>query len=506
MMALGKRIGRGALGRILVGVVVLGCASLFIPAPPPTIDVAAEATAFRWDADAVLTGLEAEFARAGSTDLGAATDVLDGLETEGRDLLSRIAGSDAPPFDVLAGLSSLQFELAVRGAAHPSLLPRVQDFIVESRVTLMRSATRWPTDRETHEALYRVLFGGRMALDEALIQAGTGALEPLLHIEDIPSSTPSILVEGVRIHSGDVLLSRGGAPTSALIARGNDFPNTFSHAALVYVDGESGAGTVIESLIETGSALSTVEEYLESKKHRILVLRLRPDHPALADDPLLPHRAAEAMVARFNEEHIPYDFAMEWDDTSAMFCSEIVFHAFRESGVTLWALRSSMSSPGLMRWLAAMGVREFTSLVPSDIEYDPQLRAVVEWRDVPALMDFRLDNAIIDALLEEAERGAELSYAWYALPLARVLKFFSVGQALVGGLPKIPQGMSASTALKVNALVSKVSPAVKDELVALAAESRERTGYEAPYWVLVQLAREALAARRESLYPALAPR
>lgn len=497
------RISRGVLGRTLVGVSALGFASLFWPAAPPNIDLPAEATPFRWDADEVLAALEAEFARAGATDLGAATDVLDRLETEGGDLLSRVAGSDDPPFDVLARLSSLQFELAVQGAAHPTLLPRVQDFLVDSRVTLMRAATRWPTDRETHEALYRVLFGGRIALDEALIQAGTDALAPLLHIEDIPSSTPSILVEGVRIHSGDVLLSRGGAPTSALIARGNDFPNTFSHAALVYVDRESGEGTVIESLIETGSVLSTVEEYLESKKHRILVLRLRPDHPALAGDPLLPHRAAEAMVARLDDEHIPYDFAMEWDDASTMFCSEIVFHAFRDTGVTLWPLRSSMSSPGLVSWLAAMGVREFTSLVPSDIEYDPQLRAVVEWRDAPALMDFRLDNAIIDALLEEAERGAELGYAWYALPVARALKLFSVGQSVLGGVPKIPQGMSASTALKVDALVSKVSPAVKDELVSLAAEFREHSGYEAPYWVLVQIAREALAARRESLYPAL---
>ena len=52
--------------------------------------------------------------------------------------------------------------------------------------------------------------------------------------------------------------------------------------------------------------------------------------------------------------------------------------------------------------------------------------------------------------------------------------------------------------------MSVVSPAVKDELVLLAAEFRERSGYEAPYWVLVQFAREALVARRESLDPALA--
>ena len=98
---------------------------------------------------------------------------------------------------------------------------------------------------------------------------------------------------------------------------------------------------------------------------------------------------------------------MEWEDASVAFCSEIVFHAFLERGVRLWTVRSSITAPGFVSWLGAMGVREFTSLVPSDIEYDPQLGAVVEWRDAPALMNFRLDHAIIDVLLEEADRGSD---------------------------------------------------------------------------------------------------
>ena len=487
-----------------LGAAASACVFLLLPPSAPDVGPTGESTAFRWDADELFAALEMEFARAGTRDPGEATAVADALEQEGNALLTRVSLSASAPHDALARLSTLQFELAVQGAAHPSLLPRVQGFLVRSRLVLMQAATGWPADRDTHESLYRVLFGGRIALDEALIQAGTDALPPLLYIEDVPSATPSIVVEGVRIHSGDILLSRGGAPTSALIARGSDFPNTFSHAALAHVDTDSGEGTVIESLIETGSVSSTVEEYLVSKKHRILVLRLRPDHPALAGDPLLPHRAAEAMLARVREEHIPYDFAMEWDDPSSMFCSEIVYHAFRELGVELWTLRASVSAPGLVGWLAAMGVREFTSLVPSDVEYDPQLRAVIEWRDAPALMDYRLDNAITDALLEEAERGARLGYAWYSLPLARLLKVYSVGQSTLGRLPTIPQGMSAATALRVHALVSKVHPAVKSELESRAAAFREQNGYEAPYWALVQLAREALSARRESLPPALA--
>jgi hypothetical protein len=496
-----RRRAAAALGSL----VVIGCAALVAPARDTGASPPGESHPFRWDADLLFAELEDEFARAVRGDAGQAIAAVEGLEREGRVHLAGLDGTPTAPAEALARLANVQFKLAVQGAARPELLPRVQAFLVRSRVETMRAAAGWPLDRPTHEALYRVVFGGRIALDEALVQAGVDALPPLLPIEDIPSAAPSVTVEGVRVHSGDILLSRGGAPTSALIARGNDFANTFSHVALAHVDPETGEATVIESLIEAGSVLSSVEAYLESKKHRILVMRLRPDHPAVSEDPLLAHHAAEGILERVRDEHIPYDFAMEWDDTSTAFCSEIVFHPYRELGVDLWSMRSAMSAPGLARWLGAMGVRELTTLVPSDVEYDPQVRAVAEWRDAPALMDFRLDNAIIDALLEEAERGTGLGYPWYALPAARGLKAYSVAHSALGGQPTIPDGMSAATALRVDALVSKIHPVLKADLESRAAAFREERGFEAPYWTLVELARASVAARREELRPALTP-
>jgi hypothetical protein len=487
----------------VLGGALVACGLLVRPAAPPGTRPSAAATAFHWDAAELFEELEAQFGRTRLEDEIEAGVAVGELAAEGDSLLAMATASAAPPHDALERLAALQFELAVRGAAHPSLMPAALDFVVKARRDVLRAAVAWPGERETQEALYRVVFGGRIALDEALVQAGLDALPALVPIEDVQSATPSLVVEGVTIHSGDILLSRGGAPTSALIARGSDFPNTFSHAALVHVDAATGEGTVIESLIEAGAVTGTVEHYLESKKHRILVLRLRPDHPALAGDPLLPHRAAESMLARVRAGHIPYDFAMEWNDPSAAFCSEIIHHAYHGLGVDLWALRGSMSAPGLVRWLGAMGVREFSTLVPSDLELDPQLRAVVEWRDAPALMDYRLDNAITDALLERADHGADLGYAWYALPGARLLKGYSLLQAALGRAPTIPEGMSAGTALRVDALVSRVNPTVKVELAELASTFREEHGYEAPYWDLVDLAREALATVRPSLPPAL---
>ncbi len=498
-----SRTGRGSLFRSLLLVVGAACLFLLRPAGPVPTPYVGEARPFRWDASDLFASLEEEFVRARETPAPEARIRAEEVGRAGELLLEEIGESETPPTRLLEALAELQFAYALLGASHPALLPGAEAFVLRVRVAVTRAAASWPASRPTHEALYRVVFGGRMAIEEALVQAGPDALPALVEIESIPSETPFIEIEGVRVHSGDVLLSRGGAPTSALIARGSDFANTFSHAALAHVDADTGVGTVIESLIEVGSAISTVEEYLESKKHRIVVLRLRPDHPALRDDPLLPHRAAAAMLERFQNEHVPYDFAMDWSEPSKMFCSEVVYHAYRREGVELWSIRSAMSAPGLVRWLGAMGVREFQTIVPSDLEYDAQLRAVVEWRNVAALMDYRLDNAITDALLEDADRGSDLGYAWFALPVARLLKGVSIVQSLLGRQPAIPEGMPSEAALRVSSLVSTVSPSLKQEMLERDARFLDENGYRAPYWTLVELARASLLNQKDELSPAL---
>jgi hypothetical protein len=66
--------------------------------------------------------------------------------------------------------------------------------------------------------------------------------------------------------------------------------------------------------------------------------------------------------------------------------------------------------------------------------------------------------------------------------------------------------MGPSTALRVDALVSRIHPPLKENLVARAAGFRVERGYEAPYWSLVELARESVSELRDSLAPALTTR
>ena len=184
----------------------------------------------------------------------------------------------------------------------------------------------------------------------------------------------------------------------------------------------SGQASTIEAHIEKGVAISTAEEYLADKKLRIMVLRLRRDHPALLADSMLPHLAATRALARARRERIPYDFAMDYRDPARLFCSEVASAAYREIGLDLWMGISTISNPGLRRWLASFGVKNFETQEPSDLEYDPQMLVVAEWRDPGTLFADHIDNAVIDAMLEGAERGDRLEYPWYQLPLVRLAK------------------------------------------------------------------------------------
>lgn len=321
---------------------------------------------FQWDRSHLFGFLEGEFDQARSTQHDVREEKMRALQVEGAEILSRLKETASEvPFNDLARLESIQFQLAAHAAADDSLLPGVQEYVSQVRRGLLRAARFWRVNRRgVHEAIYRVIYGGRAAVEEALIQNRSGLLPSVLTIDPVPSSTPGTVVEGVEVHSGDILLSRGGAPTSALIARGNDFPGFFSHAALLYVDPKTKEPTVIEALIERGVVRSTLKEYLQDKKFRILLLRLRPDDLIISQNPQAPHQAASAILQRVQQNMLSYDFAMDWQDRSRFFCSEVPFHAYREVGLDLWAFKSPMSSPGLINWLSGMGVRHFTTLVP----------------------------------------------------------------------------------------------------------------------------------------------
>jgi hypothetical protein len=337
--------------------------------------------------------------------------------------------------------------------------------------------------------LYQLLYGNRIAIEEIMLQLPENKVDPLIKGIDELSETPSVEILGVIVHSGDILVSRGGAPTSALIARGNDYPGNFSHIALVHIDEKTKLISIIESHIERGVTISSLEEYLNDKKLRIMVLRLRSD--LLKETTMLPHLVAEYSLGEAKRKHISYDFEMNINEYENQFCSEVASSAYKKFGITLWTGLSTISSKGTRSWLAAFGVKYFETQEPSDLEYDPQISVVAEWRDPETLYKDHMDNAVTDVMLEEADSGKVLSYDWYALPVGRIMKFYSIILNLFGSEGPVPEGMSAEAALK-NVSYSETHNQIKARLIVLANQFKNESGYTPPYWELVNLARQAL--------------
>lgn len=453
-------------------------------APPPSV--------FIWNQDSLWESLEAGFRRARNSGCEATKGNLDQRFRAARGLLEELAkkppGPDGPEF---TALEEAIFGIAPLVAACGKGIDDFFQFSTEIRRMVKERSQGWDvTSHAVRVRLYRLLYGVRAAWEEVVLQMPFGAAPSLSLVTSEPSGTPSWTVKGVKVHSGDILVSRGGAPTSALIARGNDFPGNFSHVAIFYVDPLAGEAKIVESLIERGVIISTLEEYLKDKKLRIMVLRLRGNHPAVTLDPMTPHRAAEKVFREASSRHIPYDFEMDIHNHSKMFCSEVASMAYEALGVRLWEGVSRISSPGLRRWLWGLGVRHFETQEPSDLEYDPQVSVVAEWHDPETLRKDHLDNAVTDAMLEGAEEGDELSYQWYLMPVATLVKGYSGILNLFGAAGPIPEGISPAGALRTD-VYRKKHGAIAG-LTAAKAEAFEREhAYYPPYWQLVKLAREA---------------
>ena len=214
------------------------------------------------------------------------------------DLLLTIAqkklGPDAPEF---ADLERRMFEAGPLVSGCNVLIPEYIRLITQMRDVVKKQSVHWDMNSDASRiTLYRLLYGGRTAIEEIMLQSPQEAYPVMIQGRDEPSQTPAADVRQVKIHSGDILVSRGGAPTSALIARGNDYPGNFSHIAFVYVDPETREAKIVESHIEVGVVVSTVEAYLKDKKLRVMLLRPRADLYEIVKDPDAPPQGSRGRL------------------------------------------------------------------------------------------------------------------------------------------------------------------------------------------------------------------
>ena len=230
------------------------------------------------------------------------------------------------------------------------------------------------------------------------------------------------------LKSGDVILSRGKAYTSAAISNLGEFDTQFSHLSLVYQD-ELGKFWTIEAHIEVGSFVRELEDHVADKNARTVVFRFK--------DPEIAHEAAKKMFNKVKTAFdtkgpINYDFGFDKKDSSELFCSEIISLGFelatnKELDVPLYESAILRRKPKIVRQL---GLKAENSFIPADIEVDPRFELISEWKNPAILADILQKDAVLRTLfklsdeeghvLKQASTGTSLLYRNVAWPLRRV--------------------------------------------------------------------------------------
>ena len=234
--------------------------------------------------------------------------------------------------------------------------------------------------------------------------------EWLYNNSESPSTVPAILFTGGEPHTlinpkygvvdfkpGDLLLMRGQSFVSAMIARIGDGDVQFSHLGMIGQDAK-GKLYVVEALIETGAIYTPLDEFLKKEEARIVLLR--------QDDEELAKKSARKIFdfvynVKSKGKVVPYDFGMQDDEHTQLFCSEVIRYAYKlgsdgEYQVPLY--RTSFSKLADSQFFKDMGIKSRQAFAPADIDLDPRFDVVAEFRTIPRLRKLRIMDSILTSI------------------------------------------------------------------------------------------------------------
>jgi len=195
-----------------------------------------------------------------------------------------------------------------------------------------------------------------------------------------------------RMKSGDILLVRASNFVSAVIARIGDDDGQFSHAAMIYID-EKGIIYVIEALISKGIVIVPFEEWRE-KNHHARTLLFRHDNKKLAKKAA--QKLHDTILERWKAKDLMlYDFQMDDSDSKQFFCSEVVQYSFKLAGNdSMPIFQTSFKSFQNHSFLSELTIGVNKAFAPSDLEVDPHINLVAEWRNYAVTKNARMEDVI----------------------------------------------------------------------------------------------------------------
>jgi hypothetical protein len=278
--------------------------------------------------------------------------------------------------------------------------------------------------------------------------------------------------ERVRLQSGDILLSRGNANVSALIARMADEDTQFSHIAMVYVDPGTKDAFTIEAHIEVGAKIFPIGEWLKDGKVRTVLFRQK--------DPIRAAVAARYLFERVKTAQdagrpVRYDFPFEMDDHRELFCSEVVRqgYEFASAGTFMVPAFPSKFTMKNRDLLERLGISVEESFLPEDIEMDPRFQLIAEWRDFSRIGDAVRKDAIMDAIYHLME---EDGYRFHPAGNHRVkARLAKVLRNLGFMKERMPTYMRVK-AIEVNLMIEDLMQELEDLVRAPALMHQQETG------------------------------
>ena len=281
------------------------------------------------------------------------------------------------------------------------------------------------------------------------------------------------------MQSGDVLLSRGMAFTSAAIARIGDDDAQFSHLAILYIDEDTGKKYVVEAHIEIGTLVTTFENYASDGKARALLFRQTNKNLAKLAAKKIYDLATKATASGSN---IPYDFGMDLKDRREVFCSEVVEYAYhlaaKELGIDfkmpLFLTTFKMKNRS---FLDGIGVKVKETFAPADIEVDSRFQLVAEWRDYGRVRTTHYHDAILTEMFRWMEA---YNYELHGDPASFISKNFLWSARrwpLFSELlkNKFPRNMTKN-ALETMILLNDVSNELMESVTEADKKYYEKTG------------------------------
>lgn len=230
------------------------------------------------------------------------------------------------------------------------------------------------------------------------------------------------------LKSGDILLTRGNAYTSAAIANLGEFDTSFSHMSVVYRDSKNKLWTV-EAHIEVGSFIRPIEDHIKDGNVRTVIFRYEDQVRAAKAAKFIFDKVKNASATTGN---IDYDFGFDSENSDSLFCSEVLSHALHQvsGGKVVVPLYPSRLDQRKQAFVKRLGIHVRDSFIPADIEVDPRFTLVAEWRDAHKLGDSLKKDAIIRAMykwsdeesyhLVQASSGKSLLYRNFAWPARRI--------------------------------------------------------------------------------------